>query len=98
MTVYVVAQLTMNDRTAYERYQARFMAVFERFNGKLLASDENPAVVEGQGKVDKVVLISFPDAVSFRQWSESSDYQEISIDRKAGAEALVLLVQGISTD
>ena len=38
MTVYVLAQLRFTDRPAYDRYQARFMDVFKRFKGRLLAA------------------------------------------------------------
>ena len=47
MTVYVIVQLRMIDRAAYDRYQARFFDVFRKFNGRLLSADENPAVLEG---------------------------------------------------
>ena len=33
MTVYVIAQLKMIDRAAYDRYQARFFDVFKKFSG-----------------------------------------------------------------
>jgi uncharacterized protein (DUF1330 family) len=45
---------------------------------------------------DKVVLMSFPDEAAFRLWSESPDYQEISKDRRAGADTVVLLVRGMA--
>jgi len=47
MTVYAIAQLKMTDRAAYDRYQARFFDVFRKFNGRLLAADEHPRVLEG---------------------------------------------------
>ena len=96
MTVYALAQLSMKDRAAYDRYQARFIEVFRRFRGRLLAADESPAVLEGRWPMNKVVLMSFPDENAFREWSESPAYQEISKDRKAGADAVVLLVHGLS--
>jgi uncharacterized protein (DUF1330 family) len=40
-------------------------------------------------------LLSFPDEKAFRQWEESPEYQEIAKARKAGSEAIVLLVKGI---
>lgn len=95
MTVYVLAQLSMKDRAAYDRYQARFMEVFRRFQGRLLAADESPTVLEGQWPMHKLVLMSFPDDNAFRQWSESPAYQEILKQRKVGADAVVLLVQGV---
>lgn len=69
------------------------MEVFLRYSGTLLAADEAPQIVEGQWDRDKVVLMSFPDEASFREWAESADYQRISEDRCAGADTLVLLVQ-----
>jgi uncharacterized protein (DUF1330 family) len=94
VTVYAIAQLRFTDRAAYDRYQMRFMDVFSRYRGTLLAADEEPQVVEGRWDREKVVLMSFPDEAEFRSWSDSSEYQEISKDREAGADAVVLLVRG----
>ena len=95
MTVYAIAQLKFTDRDAYNRYQAAFMEVFQRYAGTLLAADEAPRVIEGDWDREKVVLMSFPDEAAFREWSESPDYQRISEDRRAGAETVVLLVQAM---
>ena len=95
MTVYAIAQLKFTDRDAYNRYQAAFMEVFQRYSGTLLAADEAPRVVEGQWQRDKVVVMSFPDETSFREWAESPDYQRISEDCRAGADTVALLVQAL---
>jgi uncharacterized protein (DUF1330 family) len=65
MTVYVIVQLKMTDRAAYDRYQARFFDVFKKFSGRLLSADEKPAIVEGAWDRDKLVLMSFPDEAAF---------------------------------
>jgi uncharacterized protein (DUF1330 family) len=95
MTVYAIAQLSITDRAVYDRYQAKFMGVMSRFKGRVLAADEKPLVVEGVWDREKVVLLSFPDEAAFREWAESPEYLEIAKDRKAGSEAVVLLVKGI---
>lgn len=97
MTVYILAQLRFTERTAYDRYQARFMDVFQRFEGRLLAADERPQVLEGNWQRDKVVLMAFPHEAAARAFAESPEYQAISLDRKAGAGAdtLSLLLQGL---
>jgi uncharacterized protein (DUF1330 family) len=96
MTVYAVAQLRFTDRGSYDRYQARFMEVFRRFSGRLLAADEEPTVLEGEWDREKVVILSFPNEPSFRAWAESPEYQQISADRRAGTDTLLLLVKGVS--
>ena len=42
-----------------------------------------------------VVLLAFPDESACRRFADSPEYQEISRDRRAGADTLSLLVQGI---
>jgi uncharacterized protein (DUF1330 family) len=96
VTVYAIAQLKFTDRASYDRYQAAFMDVFRRHPGTLLAADESPEVVEGHSELEKVVLMSFPDQAAFRGWAQSPEYQEISADRRAGADTVVLLVKGLS--
>jgi uncharacterized protein (DUF1330 family) len=96
VTVYAIAQLRFTDRAVYDRYQMRFMEVFGEYRGTLLAADERPQVVEGSWDREKVVLMSFPDEAEFRSWSESSEYQDISKDREAGADSVVLLVKGLA--
>lgn len=95
MTVYVIAQLKFTDRAAYDRYAGKFMDAMKGFKGRLLVSDEAPRVIEGNWERDKVVLISFPDEAAYREWAESPGYQEISKDRRAGADTLSLLVRSI---
>jgi len=95
MTVYLVAQLAFKDITAYRRYQAKFMDVFRKFDGQLLAADEHPKVWEGHWKKDKVVIISFPDEAALIRFAESPEYREISKDRIAAADTVFLIVRGI---
>jgi uncharacterized protein (DUF1330 family) len=71
------------------------MDVFSRFKGRLLAADEHPQLIEGNWDRQKLILMSFPDAASFHEWADSPDYQAIAVDRKAGSNGVVLLVQGL---
>lgn len=95
MTVYAIAQISITNPESYNRYQSEFMKVFRQFGGTLLAADPNPLLVEGTWDKEKVILMSFPDTQSFQEWAQSSAYQKISADRKAGADGVVVLVQGL---
>jgi uncharacterized protein (DUF1330 family) len=95
VTVYAIAQLSIHDREAYDRYQAAFMPIFRKYGGQLLAADEAPHPVEGEYTKDKVVLMSFPDRDAFLAWADSPEYQEISNDRRAGAETVTVLIRGL---
>jgi uncharacterized protein (DUF1330 family) len=95
MSILIVAQLKFRDRERYNRYQSRSADIFRKFRGRLVAADEHPTVLEGQDGPDKIVILEFPDEVAALEFHNSAKYQEISIDRKAGADALVLQCRGL---
>ena len=95
MSVYAIAQLWIHDPAAYGRYARKFMQVFQKYQGRVLVADENPQILEGVCDVDKVVVVTFPDEPSFREWVQSPEYLEIAEDRKAGASSIVMLVNDI---
>lgn len=99
MALCALAQLRIHDAERYGRYMnnfvARFAEVFGKFGGKLLAADDAPRVLEGEWRDrNKVVLMEFPDVAAFTAWATSPEYNEIAVDRVAGAEAVVLLIKG----
>ena len=95
MTVYVLAQMTIQDRERYDGYAAQFMRTLAPFKGTVLSADEAPAVVEGEWPLDKAVLLSFPDHDEFTRWAESPEYVEIAKDRKAATTGSVVVFQGL---
>lgn len=95
MTVYAIVHLNVHDRPTYDRYIDRFMPVFEKFSGTVLAADDAPKVLQGQTEANRVVLLSFPDKKSFFAWAGSPDYQAIVADRLASSTGTILLVEGL---
>jgi|SRR5215468_2074373 len=96
MTTYILAQLTIHDRARYDRYAARFMDVLGRFEGRLLAADESPEVLEGKWPYQKVVLIEFKDREEALRWATSPEYRQIAVDREGSTVATVLSVSGLA--
>jgi uncharacterized protein (DUF1330 family) len=95
MTVYAMAQISIHDRERYNSYAARFLDVLIRYEGRLLAADERPEVIEGDWPYGKVVLMSFEDKDAFEKWAYSPEYQEISKDRVAATTGVVVLAKGL---
>ncbi|WP_024507805.1 DUF1330 domain-containing protein [Bradyrhizobium sp. ARR65] len=94
MAVYIIAQLKFTRRELYDRYQSRFFDVFRKFKGRVVIADERPQVLEGRFERDKVVVLEFPDSAAALEFQESAEYAEIAADRKAGADAVVILARG----
>jgi uncharacterized protein (DUF1330 family) len=96
MPVYIVAEVTIDDRAEYARYEAGFMEIFQRYRGELLAVDEAPRVIEGEWKHTRTVLLRFPDAAEAERWYGSPEYQAIAQHRWRASRANVALLDGIA--
>ena len=94
MSCYVVARVAIHDRAAYDRYASQFMRVLGRHDGRLLVSEERPEPMEGDWDGRKLVVLSFADRQAALTWATSPEYQEISRDRVAGSDAIVVMAQG----
>ena len=95
MSAYLIANLTINDRDRYSQYEDAFMAVFETYNGKILAVDENQQVFEGDYDRTRTVLIEFPSTEDARAWYESEAYQAIAQHRWASSDAVLIMIAGV---
>lgn len=96
MPVYFVAELTIEDRAEYARYEAGFMEIFQRYRGEVLAVDEQPTVIEGEWKHTRTVLLRFPDQAEAERWYRSPEYQALAQHRFRASRANVALLQGFA--
>ncbi|MGL4233897.1 MAG: DUF1330 domain-containing protein [Casimicrobium sp.] len=94
MSVYVINNMTITDRKAYDTYLREFMPVFREFEGEVLAATDAPALIEGEWPFDRTVLLRFPDRESLERWSQSEAYRAIAVHRHAGTVSNVVVLDG----
>ncbi len=94
MSACFVANIRIRDESEYAKYLARVDEVFAKFNGKYLAVDPSPEVVEGEWPYARFALIEFPDMDSLKKWYASDEYQEILRHRLAAGACDSILVSG----
>jgi uncharacterized protein (DUF1330 family) len=95
MTCYLVGRVAIRDRERYGRYAAAFLPVLKQYGGRLLVSEEQPEPLEGDWDGRKLVLLAFDDREAALRWAGSPEYQEIAKHRLAGADAIVVLAEGL---
>jgi len=98
LSSYLIALLEFVDEPAYRRYQAAFSEVFRRFDGKVLAADEAPSMLEGERCPDKIVVMEFATREEAIRFTCDPDYRRISEDRRTGAVTLSLLTTGLQSN
>ncbi|MBS2096689.1 DUF1330 domain-containing protein [Carboxylicivirga linearis] len=95
MSYYFMVQIEMIDEDEYQKYLDKVDEVFSKFNGKYLAVDDSPKIIEGTWKYSRSVLIEFESENDFNSWYFSDDYQSIIKHRLEGAYCDFVLVKGL---
>ncbi len=96
MSHYLIATINIVDRETYSLYEAGFMDIFSQYNGKMLAVDEKPHLLEGSWTFTRTVLIEFPSEDDALAWYRSDEYQALAKHRFAASDGNVVLIRGIS--
>jgi uncharacterized protein (DUF1330 family) len=94
MACYLIAQINVRDREGYQKYLDGFDGVFRDYKGIIIATDNDPAVLEGEWPYKRTVLIRFPDAGEARRWYESPEYKRLAEVRRAASDSNIVLVEG----
>ncbi|MGI9659396.1 MAG: DUF1330 domain-containing protein [Gaiellaceae bacterium] len=97
MPVYAIGQSTIVDPEAMQEYLDRVGATIPD-GVSLLASDETPEVVEGDGSALRTVIVEFPDRDVFDTWHNSDEYKPLAELRMAAAPGTFILVEGVTPD
>ena len=94
MSVYVIAQLNIHDRTRYATYGSGFMEIFSKYGGRVLSVDEAAQVLEGDWNYMRTVLLEFPSEEQATAWYRSPEYQSLAEHRFAASDANIVLIKG----
>ena len=94
---YMVANIHIEDRETYGKYQDGFMPILEKYGGSALAVDDAPVHLEGsQPWEGRVVVLTFATPEAVRDWYGSPEYQKIAKIRQAASSmAFSTLVKGL---
>ena len=85
---------SVNDRAELEIYWEEIGPTFQGHNVKLLAGYTKFKVLEGNKKIEGVVLAEFPSWEEAQAWYDSPAYSAIRHHRINGAKYIGLLVDG----
>jgi uncharacterized protein (DUF1330 family) len=94
MSVYFLAQIKILDNKEYSKYLDECNVIFSKYNGKYLAVDQAPKLLEGSWNYSRIVIIEFPETKDFDLWYNSYEYQNILKYRLSGAICDSILIHG----
>ncbi|MCJ7725367.1 MAG: DUF1330 domain-containing protein [Acidimicrobiia bacterium] len=94
MARYFLAQLNVHDPAEYARYLEGTAPLLAEHSGRVLAVDEDVAVLEGEWPYGRTVLIEFPSADHLDAWYASPGYREIAAHRHAASTGNAVSIEG----
>ena len=98
MVVYAIALISIADRNGYDHYQQGFMAIFDKYQGKLLSVEEAPYIKEGEWPYTSTVLLEFPSIEEFDRWYDSDEYQFLAKHKFGASLASIAVIKGLPND
>ncbi|WKZ68927.1 MAG: DUF1330 domain-containing protein [Melioribacteraceae bacterium] len=96
MAYYFIANIRIKDEKEYNNYLKSVDHVFAKYNGKYLASDNDPVILEGNWNYSRTVVIQFENKNDFENWYYSDEYQKILKHRLTAANCDTILIKGNS--
>ncbi len=92
---YVLCDIDVTDPDAYEAYKALAAPAVVANGGRYVVRGGPAELLEGEGLLNRVVVLEFPDAASARAWYDSPAYREARAARAGAATARFTLVEGV---
>ena len=96
MSVYVVVQGKIENRALLAQYVAKAIPTIESHQGRVVAFDEEPEVVEGPIEHRRTVILEFPSMAAFRAWYDSPEYQEVLPLRLKSTPGTLIVAKGFT--
>jgi uncharacterized protein (DUF1330 family) len=95
MAVYIFASVEITDPAAYEEYRRRVPAVIEAYGGRYLVRGGAVERLEGDGELDRLVILEFPDMARLKAFYQSAQYQLLLAIRQRAARSNLIAVEGV---
>ena len=68
--------------------------MFDKYNGKVIAVEDNPRILEGNWPAGRTVVIKFPSESELRKWYDSNEYQTLAKRRKEASIGNIAIITG----
>jgi uncharacterized protein (DUF1330 family) len=96
MAAYLISDITVRDRTAFEIYRTRAADAIQNYGGRYLARLGEVQVLEGSWNPNMIVVVEFPNLEQARAWYRSPEYAFALEVRDTALSRNLILVDGLN--
>ena len=94
MAAYVIVEIDIVDPVGYEEYKKQAAATVHKYGGKYIVRGGNSAVLEGDWKPKRIVVLQFDSMQRAKEWLHCDEYREPRKMRHRTAKTNMVLVEG----
>ncbi len=95
MPAYIIADIEVSDPTRYEEYRKIAPAAIAKHGGRYLARGGQSAVLEGDWRPGRLVILEFPSLEQAKSFYTSVEYTAARRVRAGAAHMKLVVVEGI---
>jgi len=95
MTVYLIGDVEVLDKVAYEEYRQKVPATIAAYGGRYIARGGATEVLEGGWVPKRCVLIEFPSMAKLKAWWESPEYVPLRAIRQRATRSNLIVTEGL---
>jgi len=93
MTVYVIAEIEVTDKTWMPEYAAKTHEIVHKHGGKYLSRSANIEILEGDPlPTTLIAILEFPNAEAVKSFAADPDYAPLGSARQAGSNSRFRLI------
>jgi uncharacterized protein (DUF1330 family) len=96
MAAYLISDITVRDRTAFEIYRTRAAEAIDTHGGRYLTRLGEVQVLEGSWNPNMIVIVEFPNLEQARAWYRSPEYAFALEVRDTALSRNLILVDGVN--
>lgn len=97
MPAYIISDVTIRDREAFEAYRSRAAASIAAHGGRYLVRGGDVETLEGDWQPGPLIVVEFPDIETARRWYRSEEYAAALEVRDTALSRNLILVEGIGS-
>lgn len=94
MNAYLILDLTIHDFDQFREYILKIPAFIEKHSGRYVVRGEQPTVIEGDWRPERVVVIEFPSREQANGFLQDPEAQPLFSLRHQTTTSKLVLVDG----
>ena len=95
MKAYVIVNVSIRDAERYKDYIQAATPTVAAHGGRYIARGGRAEKLEGDVRVNRVVVLEFPSYAQAKGWYDSPEYQAALAIRQSCATGTIILVEGM---